>query len=70
VSHFEKELQLFLLDKRGQLAATMKPLTLFFIEKVADYHPADAKLRSWFDEEYESVRNDARYRPNATQMPP
>ncbi|MCG9478578.1 MAG: DEAD/DEAH box helicase family protein, partial [Actinomycetia bacterium] len=36
VSHFEKELQLWLLGKRGLLAAPMKPLTLFFIEKVAD----------------------------------
>ena len=70
VSHFEKELQLFLLEKRGQLAAPMKPLTLFFIERVADYHPADAKLRTWFVEEYESVRNDARFRAIAERMPP
>ena len=69
VSHFEKELQLFLLSRRSQLAATMKPLTLFFIERVADYHPAEAKLRVWFVEEYESVRNDARFRAIAEQMP-
>lgn len=69
VSHFEKELQLFMLGKRGQLAASMKPLTLFFIERVADYHPADAKLRTWFVEEYESVRNEARFRAIAAQMP-
>jgi len=69
VSHFEKELQLFLLGKRGQLVAAMKPLTLFFIEKVADYHPADAKLRSWFVQEYEAVRNEARFRAIAAQMP-
>jgi len=69
VSHFEKELQLFLLGKRGQLAATMKPLTLFFIERVGDYHATDSKLRNWFIEEYESVRNDARFRAIASQMP-
>jgi type III restriction enzyme len=69
VSHFEKELQLWLLGKRGLLVAPMKPLTLFFIEKVADYHPVDAKLRTWFVEEYESVLNDARFRGIAAQMP-
>lgn len=69
VSQFEKELQLFLLYKRGQLPAPMKPLTLFFIEKVADYHPEDAKLRTWFVEEYKSVYNDARFRAIAAQMP-
>ncbi len=70
VSHFEKELQLFLLGRRGQLAAAMKPLTLFFIERVADYYPANAKLRTWFVEEYASVRNDARFRAIAERMPP
>ena len=70
VSHFEKEKQLFLLENRRQLDAPMKPLTLFFIEKVADYHPKDAKLRGWFVEEYEDVRNDALFRNIAAQMPP
>ena len=70
VSHFEKELQLLLFEKRGQLAAPMKPLTLFFIERVADYHPDDAKLRRWFGDEYESIRSDARFRAVAPQMPP
>jgi len=70
ISHFEKELQLFLLEKRGQLEAPMKPLTLFFIEKVADYHPDNAMLRTWFVEEYEDVRKDARFRAVAANMPP
>ncbi len=69
VSHFKKELQLVLLERRGQLAAPMKPLTLFFIEKVADYHPEDGKLRTWFVEEYEAVRDDALFRTVAAQMP-
>lgn len=70
VSHLEKELQLFLLEKRGQIAAPLKPLTLFFIEKVADYHPESSKLRQWFVEEYEALRNDARFRAVATKLPP
>lgn len=70
VSHFEKELQLLLLQNRGQIAASLKPLTLFFIEKVADYHPESSKLRRWFVEEYEAVRNDARFRAVATRLPP
>lgn len=70
VSHFEKELQLLLLEKRGELAAPMKPLTLLFIEKVADYHPENAKLRRWFVEEYEAVRSDAHFRTVASRMPP
>ena len=69
VSHFEKELQLLVLEKRGQLAAPLKPLTLFFIERVADYNPADGKLRQWFIEEYEAVRQDARFRVVAPRMP-
>ena len=69
VSHFEKELQVFLLEKRGELEAPLKPLTLFFIEKVADYHPDTAKLRTWFVAEYEDVRKDARFRAVAARMP-
>lgn len=69
VSHFEKELQLLLLAKRGELPATMKPLTLFFIEKVADYHPEGSKLRTWFVEEYEDICSDARFRAVAARMP-
>jgi type III restriction enzyme len=69
ISHFEKEQQLLILEERSQLEAPMKPLTLFFIEKVADYHPDDAKLRGWFVEEYEDVLNDARFRAVAAKMP-
>lgn len=61
-SHFEKEFQLLRQQRRGVIPAKMKPLTLFFIDKVANYHPADGKLRIWFEDEYESVRNDPKYR--------
>ncbi|MXW42059.1 MAG: DEAD/DEAH box helicase [Acidimicrobiia bacterium] len=70
VSHCEKELQLLLFEKRGQITSPLKPLTLFFIERVADYYPDDAKLRDWFEDEYELILNDARFRAVAPHMPP
>lgn len=66
-SHFEKELQLKLQQRRGVVPAAIKPLTLFFIDKVANYHPADSKFREWFEQEYEFFRSDARFR--ALTMP-
>ena len=61
-SHFEKELQLKFQRRRGLITAAMKPLTLFFIDSVSNYHPADGKFRQWFEQEYEIVRSDARFR--------
>lgn len=61
-SHFEKELQLKLQHRRGLIPAAIKPLTLFFIDKVANYHPVDSKFRQWFEQEYEFIRSDARFR--------
>lgn len=61
-SHFEKEFQLLRQERRGVIPAKLKPLTLFFIDKVANYHPADGKFRIWFEDEYESVRNNPKYR--------
>lgn len=61
-SHFEKELQLKLAHRKGTIPAPIKPLTLFFIEQVAHYVPTDAKLRQWFEEEYESVRGLGKFR--------
>jgi type III restriction enzyme len=66
-SHFDKELELHRMHRRGVVPARIKPLTLFFIERVADYAPESAKLRVWFEEEYEAVRQDAKYR--ALSMP-
>ena len=60
-SHFAKELQLVQQHRRKVLPARIKPLTLFFIEKVADYAPADSKLRMWFEAEYAAVRSDGKY---------
>lgn len=61
-SHFEKELQLKLHQRRGIVPAAVKPLTLFFIDRVANYAPGDGKFRQWFEQEYEFVRSDARFR--------
>jgi type III restriction enzyme len=61
-SHFGKELELHRQHRRGVVPARIKPLTLFFIERVADYAPEGAKLRVSFEDEYEAVRADAKYR--------
>ena len=61
-SHFEKELQLKLQQRRGLVPAAIKPLTLFFIDKVANYAPEGGKFRDWFEQEYEFLRSDARFR--------
>jgi type III restriction enzyme len=71
-SHFEKELQLKLQRRRDLVPAAIKPLTLFFIDRVANYHPADGKFRQWFEQEYEFIRSDARFRalvmPNVAKV--
>ena len=61
-SHFEKELQLKLQRRRGIVPAAIKPLTLFFIDKVANYHPADGKFRA-------VVRAGVRVRPQRRPLP-
>lgn len=67
--HFEKELELENQYRRKVIPAAIKPLTLFFIDKVANYHPHDGKIRVWFEEAYESVRNDPRFIPIQAKMP-
>lgn len=56
-SHFEKEQSLF--------AQGIKTLSLFFIDKVANYRDYDAegnelkaKFQSWFEEEYEKIKDE------------
>lgn len=65
--HFQKELQLRLRKRRSVVSAAIKPLTLFFIDRVANYHPADGKFRVWFEEEYARVKADGRF--IALEMP-
>ena len=60
-AHFEKESDLYLREQFETLPSPLKPLTLFFIDKVANYHPGDGKFRIWFEEEYDRLRHDGRY---------
>lgn len=46
----ELELQQAFSD--GRIAGAIKPLTLFFIDRVANYYPSDGKFRLWFEEAY------------------
>lgn len=62
LSHFNKELQLVKDKRKGVIPAAIKPLTLFFIDKVANYHPSDSRFRRWFEDSYELVRNDGKFR--------
>jgi type III restriction enzyme len=61
-SHFEKELQLKIQVGRQLIPSPIKPLTLFFIDRVANYHPANSKFRQWFEQDYEFIRSDGRFR--------
>jgi len=49
--HFKKELAL-----HGRPAGErIKVLSLFFIDRVAHYAPADGKIRKWFEESYRKI---------------
>lgn len=58
--HFETELKLAKYASVGAIYRT-KPLTLFFIDRVANYAPEDGKFRIWFEEEYESILKKKQY---------
>lgn len=60
-AHMENESDLFLREQFDTIAAPLKPLTLFFIDRVANYRPGDGKFRVWFEEEYDRLRRDGRY---------
>ena len=47
--HFAKELKIFQTLPEGE---RLKVLSLFFIDRVANYAPADGKIRQWFIEAY------------------
>jgi type III restriction enzyme len=56
--HFEKELKIARLPEEQRL----KVLSLFFIDRVANYAPAEGKLRAWFSEIYGRLAASTRYR--------
>ena len=59
--HFDTELLLKQKADLGEIHPT-KPLTLFFIDRVANYAEKESKFRVWFEEEYESVSKIRKYR--------
>lgn len=63
--HFEKELRIHRTQPDGK---KMKVLSLFFIDKVANYFPEDGKIRQWFIEAYTEVAAKPQYEP--LQPPP
>jgi type III restriction enzyme len=57
--HFEKELRISQLPEDQR----MKVLSLFFVDRVANYADANGKFRQWFVELYEEVSKLPRYAP-------
>lgn len=66
--HLEKERELQNRHARGDLPSPMKPLTLFFIDRVANYHSTDGKFRQWFTEAYVQLAALPKY--NELKLPP
>ncbi len=56
--HLEKELRILRTQASGQ---RMKVLSLFFIDKVANYFPEDGKIRKWFEESYNELSSKKQY---------
>ncbi len=58
--HFEKELKIHRTLPAGK---RLKVLTLFFIDRVANYAPVDGKIRKWFEECYQEFATRPEYQP-------
>lgn len=56
--HFEKELKIHRTQPEGK---RMKVLSLFFIDRVANYYPEDGKIRNWFVEAYQETASQPQY---------
>lgn len=56
--HLEKELRMAARHEHER----MKVLSLFFIDRVANYHPVDGKIRLMFIEEYQAISSDPAYK--------
>lgn len=59
-AHFEKELKIHRTLPEGK---RIKVLSLFFIDKVANYAPAEGKIRKWFEESYREMSGRSVYQP-------
>jgi len=62
--HLDKELAVRELPEDRR----MKVLSLFFIDRVANYAPEDGKIRRWFVETYEELAAGSKY--TALELPP
>jgi type III restriction enzyme len=58
--HLDRELDLAKRQAAGQIKPT-KVLTLFFIDRVANYAPDDAPFRQWFEQEYDEAMGEPQY---------
>ena len=56
--HFEKELRIQRTQPDGK---KMKVLSLFFIDRVANYAPEEGKIRQWFVEAYSELASKSQY---------
>lgn len=56
--HFAKELRIHRTQPHGK---QMKVLSLFFIDRVANYFPKDGKIRQWFVEAYTEIAAKPEY---------
>ncbi len=59
-AHFDKELQIHQTLPEGR---RLKVLSLFFIDRVANYAPGDGKIRRWFEECYAEIASKPAYAP-------
>jgi type III restriction enzyme len=57
--HFEKELRIRRTLPEGE---RLKVLSLFFIDRVANYAPEEGKIRRWFIEAYNEIATSPKYR--------
>lgn len=57
--HFEKELRIKRVMPDG---SKLKVLSLFFIDRVANYHSEDGKIRKWFVEAYAEIAAMSKYK--------
>lgn len=60
--HLEKELRLRRARVQGTLDNRLKVLSLFFVDRVANYATEDGKIRRWFVEAYEEESDKPRYK--------
>ncbi|WP_066638623.1 restriction endonuclease [Desulfolucanica intricata] len=64
-NHLNKELQIMQTLPEGR---RLKVLSLFFIDRVANYAPVDGKIRLWFEEIYQELATNPLYK--SLHLPP